>query len=76
MDLLDLAIYILPPYIVVVFLFGIAYRLSQCVLLLKRKPGATRRQRPFASLLAGLVKTFLDPLIIVHRREKETLSGD
>ncbi|MCI4409877.1 MAG: hypothetical protein JHC26_12355 [Thermofilum sp.] len=75
MDLLDLAIYVLPPYVVAIFLFGVAYRLSRYVFLWKRKPSAPRRQKSFASLLVGLVKTFLDPLIIAAQKRKGDFIG-
>jgi nitrate reductase gamma subunit len=75
MDMLDFAIYVLPPYIVAVFLFGVAYRLSRCVFLWKRKPRAPRRRRPLISLLTGLVMTFLDPIIIGAKKRTSDFIG-
>ena len=75
MDLLDLAIYTLPPYVVAIFAFGVAYRVSRYIFMHKRAP-VKRRPRPAPKLLIGLVKTFVDPLILSARlRKSEFISG-
>jgi len=66
MDLLYLSVYVLPPYVVAMFLFGVAYRISRYVLMYRRVP-IRRRSRPAFKLLVGLVKTFIDPLVITAR---------
>jgi len=75
MDILNLAIYTLPPYVVALFALGAACRVSRYIFLSRRAP-VKRRSRPASKLLIGLVKTFLDPLIIGARlRKPEFISG-
>ena len=74
MDIFELAIYILPPYVVALFAFGVAYRVSRYIFMFRRVP-VRRRQRPASKLLVGLVKTFLDPLIIAARMRKSDFIG-
>lgn len=63
MDLLDLTIYVLPPYVIALFLFGIGYRLTKFILLWKRKPAPEPRRRGAGHAIISLIKTFLDPII-------------
>lgn len=75
MDLLDLAIYVLPPYVVATLAFGVAYRLSRYLFLWKRGYSAPRRARPIGKLLVGLVMTFLDPLVQAAKKRKSDFVG-
>ncbi|AKG38987.1 MAG: hypothetical protein ACP5II_06575 [Infirmifilum sp.] len=75
MDLLDIAIYQAPPIVIAIFLLGVGYRLGKYVFLWRGRPSAPRRERPFLSLLVGLVFTFLDPLIQGLKRRKSDFIG-
>ncbi|QOJ78072.1 hypothetical protein IG193_04570 [Infirmifilum lucidum] len=75
MDLLDFAIYVAPPLVVAIFLFGVGYRIGRYIFFWRRKPSALRRQRPLLKLFIGLIKTFLDPLIQGFKYRKGDFLG-